>query len=716
MKIAVSRHVFGSIRGYTTLAKSGDLSPEETAKLEMLSFGQTNESSYLGSLQTNPAYISRPLHSRKWAVTRVFQGKPDDHNRTTLLFISAVITIDDWLYSLKCDVNKLLYYPSLWQWNDEEKLDSIEITVEGKRETTAPEIRNKVLTLLAAVEKYTRDENTTIVVRTSDFDAKVLRWVNMVLPLSSKQTFSCTARSLNDGLPFALISMAREGSFGNSKRKTVNWTPTSTVDNCPYADSLTQFWQSGSQPPWQFIDSCKSFLVDLGGDPEPEQRKRLVMKKPLIAEVVKPRIERKTYFSRKLAVVLFVCGVVACLAAVITIGVMRLKANKELRSLIEANIKEAENFLVRNSPRGYFPVDRATREQAIEECGPLGYNLEDSLEQAKDPLVKARLKTIISELDKWLNSAQDANQRYGFLDSLIPQFEVLKRKTKDGVYPDPKITWMAKELKPSVANVRKAYLAPNYVSRGKKIVRTIEHWRNEIKEIVLRKKQQITDFIDSGSTKIQPHNYSNEQYEKHDGFKQNLEKLKEDETLKNASGSSYEDDKKIATEMIDELDTALADCNSILEKLDGFKKAAEVSFGKAVVILDDLKITDGRVENFSRLKIAKSHLDNVGKLRPDKPRLEDKDKELHAKFQKNKQNTLKRWKEEIEKIEKETVPDDPNTAKINELYNKAKTKLQNANIENIGDSLEKMKAFDDKLREELSSISKPKQKKNKQGK
>ena len=113
MKITISRHIFGSVRGYTTLGKSEDLSSEEIAELEILSFGQTNEASYMNSLQISPAYICRSLCSGRRAVTRVFQGKPDEHNRITLLFVSAVMKSDDWNCLLKHDVNKLLYQPRL---------------------------------------------------------------------------------------------------------------------------------------------------------------------------------------------------------------------------------------------------------------------------------------------------------------------------------------------------------------------------------------------------------------------------------------------------------------------------------------------------------------------------------------------------------------------------------------------------------------------------
>lgn len=724
MNIAVSRHVFGSIRGYTTLAKSGDLSPEETAKLEMLSFGQTNESSYLGSLQTNPAYISRPLHSGRWTVTRVFQGKPDDHNRTTLLFISAVITIDDWLYSLKCDVNKLLYYPSLWQWNGEEKLEPIEIAIEDKREAPGPEIRNKVLTLLAAVEKYTRDENITIVVRTSDFDAKVLRWVNMVLPLSSKQTFSCATRSLNDGLPLALVSMAREGSFGNSRRRTVNWTLTSAIDNCPYAESLTQFWRPESRPPWQFIDSCKSFLIDLGGKPEPEPREPLVMRKPLYAEVAKSRIERKTYFSRKLAVILLICAVVGSLATVITIGAIRFKANKKVRSLIEAKIREAHSFVVENALNKFFTKDKHARAEIIKESRRLQNELEkdkDLLERAGDVQLKTPLNAGISELKEWYNLTQSENERHNLLEGLFTRVERFKLKARP--YPTREKILRVDTLKKSIkANIEKAkYSAPNYKPRQNDFEEYVRSWRDKIKIFLLEKEDKVRKITQPFLLQTSPDNYSEKQYKEYKDFKRELEKFKEeeDESLTNAKDSPIEKHREIAKGAIAKLDRTLSDYNDVLKKLNDFKEKAEKSFNDANDILNKPNITDCTVDAVSNLVEAKSHLDEVRRLWPDKPDLEKKKEELSDKFRNNQRNILERWKNEIGEIQKETVADEPNVVKIDELlkeYEKVKAALQKANIQNIDGILQQIKKFDEKLRTQSSSISKPKEKESKQDK
>lgn len=705
MKIAVSRHVFGSIRGYTTLAKSGDLSPEETAILEVFSFGQTNEPSYLGSLQTEPAYTSRPLHSGRWAVTRVFQGGLDDHNRTTLLFVSAVITIDDWLYSLKCDVNKLLYHPSLWQWNGEEKLEPIEIIVEGRKEAPTLEIRNKVLSLLAAVEKYEREENTTIVVGASDFDAKALRWLNMVLPVTAKQTFSCAARSLNDGLTFSLISMAKEGSFGNSKRRTVNWTPTSTVDNCPYADSLSQFWQPGGEPPWRFIDSCKSFFsIDLAGEPEPEPRERVVRKKPLFSEVKRLKVSYKTRFSRKLAVILFTCVVVACLATVITIGAMRFKVNKEVRSLIEANIKEAKKFLDRNSPGKYFPVDRAAREKAIKEGGRLRYKVAELLERTND----SRLKKINGQLDGWWNLAQNAHRRYGFLGNLVPQFKALKSRTKPNIYPDPNMMSNVADLKQSIAKIDKANLDPKYVSRTEEALhKDIDSWHKAVKKLLVEKEDEVTKITQSALLQTQPENYSEKQYEEYNDFKQKLEGFKEDESLTNAKDSPIKQHQGIVKATIDELNKALESCDMVLGEMNRCRGKAEILLGKATDILNKRNITDGRVENLSRLQEANNYLKEAEKLWPEMAGLSEKKETVESKFRSNFKNFLGEKNNELEKIDAAVTAGELEVYRIDELLKnlrKVKRNSKESDVPEIDKPLQKLNMLVEKAKRLKSDI------------
>ena len=66
MSITVLRHIFGSDRGYKTLARSKEITKDEISQLENFSFGQTNSDSYLNSLLEKPAYFIRPLNANNW--------------------------------------------------------------------------------------------------------------------------------------------------------------------------------------------------------------------------------------------------------------------------------------------------------------------------------------------------------------------------------------------------------------------------------------------------------------------------------------------------------------------------------------------------------------------------------------------------------------------------------------------------------------------------
>jgi len=720
MNIIVSRHVFGSIRGYTTLAKSSDLSPEQISKLEILSFGQTNEPSYLDSLQTNPAYISRPLCSEKWAVTRIFKGNSDDHNRTTLLFISAIVSIRDWLYSLKCDVNKLLYNSNLWQWNGEEKLKSIEISVESKKEIPGMEIRNKVLSLLGAVEKYTNDEDTTIVVKESEFDGKILRFLNMVLPLTLKQTFSCTARSLNDGLPFSLISMAKEGSFGNSKRRTVNWTLDSVVDDCLYADSIAEFWQAQGHPPWQFIDSCKSFLIDLEGEAELKSHKRRLTSKPLSDEIANARIGRKKYLSRKLSVILFTCFIVAGIATVITVGAMRVKAKKVKTSFIEGRIREAKVFLAQNSSSEYFPANITVIKQIIQQSKDLIFQLEELLDVTDDPELKNQLKIVCINLGSLQNLTNDVYNKCVRLENerqLAVNFELTKNPV---IYPIREDIVAVEELRERIKNIDTTKLALKYVSDAKNILQNIDRWKMAIGTLLETKKDKVIKNIQSDIFKTSPDHYSEKRLRDYSSFKRILDDLKNDESLTNAKDSPIKEHKKIAKAMIEKLNEHIVDYEGRLKDLVDLKKKAEDSFEDANSILSDPNIKDGSVENLTRLCKVKSLLGEVHKLWPGKPNLEKGEEKLGDRINANRKIILGEWEKKIPLIDDHEPNDAGEAEKVKKLirdYPAMQKKLEVVDIQNIDDDvLEQIKNYDKELTMCLPSTSKTKKKEIKKSK
>jgi len=686
MKIAISRHIFGSIRGYTTLAKSEDLSSEEIAKLETVSFGQTNESSYLSTLQTNPAFISRPLRSDKWAVTRVFQGELDDRNRITLLFISAVITIDDWLYSLKCDVNKLLDCPSLWQWNGEEKLSTFEMTIKDSREAPSPEIRQKVLSLLSAVEKYALQKNTTIVVKASDFDAEAFRWLNRVLPVSSKRVFSCVSRSLNDGLPFTLISMAEEGTFGNSRRTTIKWTPASIVENCPYTASLRQFWQVGSEPPFKFINSCKSLLVDMETELEPAPRKRIVRKRHIAR------------FNRKLAVLLFICAAVVSLVTVITILTKRSQLSEDKVSSL---INKANLFLIQNSLHKGFSTDSAARVNTIEHGRGLKYRVEVLMDRTN----AASLEPIKSDLLKWIDSAEDTRSKYDALESCFKQFCENPPDVPPIVYPNAKSISSIDGLKQDIINIADEieYLAQNYKLRREEIEGLVNRWHEGLTEFLQKIKGKVEKLTQSDLLKgPKPECYSEEQYNKYSHLKQNLENFKENESLTNAADSPIQEHQEIAETLIAKSDEAVTDCNSVLLKLDFFKKGAVVSFREADSILTEPNIADGNFMNFSNLRTAKSSLDGVAVNWPGKEGLEDTKSKYVNKYRDNFKRYLEINQDRVRKIGQ--PPDVNEMNKMLKEFKEVGEISKECNVPDINSSLQQLDALEEKVKSIISSI------------
>jgi len=114
MAKSCSTHVFGSVSGYTTLAKSSDISQEEDSALSGLGFGQTNNSNFIDGLFTTPTAYGRRLPSGRYAITRCFPGSPDVAGRITLLLASVIMDLDTWLNHIRGGLVKFLNDQSVW--------------------------------------------------------------------------------------------------------------------------------------------------------------------------------------------------------------------------------------------------------------------------------------------------------------------------------------------------------------------------------------------------------------------------------------------------------------------------------------------------------------------------------------------------------------------------------------------------------------------------
>ncbi len=183
MKITISIHIFGSIRGYATIACSSMVTEQEKKELEQFSFGQTNSQDYLNSLSSNPAIISKKLCSGRWAITRVMKGTNDEYNRCTLLFVTAILSENDWLYSLKCNMRLLLSDNNIWNWSSLEAVSEIYLKIDNTQPflDISDSLKKKTLYLLSAIEA---NPYKSLVVREEEYNLDVIYILTLLLPRS----------------------------------------------------------------------------------------------------------------------------------------------------------------------------------------------------------------------------------------------------------------------------------------------------------------------------------------------------------------------------------------------------------------------------------------------------------------------------------------------------------------------------------------------------
>ena len=87
-------HVFGSRKGYQTLARSAGLSSDDERVLAQFGFGESSDERFLSGLATEPTAFARPLPSGRMAITRVLAGPLDDAGRPTLERRTVIVDRD----------------------------------------------------------------------------------------------------------------------------------------------------------------------------------------------------------------------------------------------------------------------------------------------------------------------------------------------------------------------------------------------------------------------------------------------------------------------------------------------------------------------------------------------------------------------------------------------------------------------------------------------
>lgn len=206
----IERHVFGSFKGYTTLAASPGVGPEECRLLEgaAYGFGQSDDKRYLRSLRSSPAYFTRALRGRR-GVTRVLQGAPDDNGRPTLLMVTCLVGQREWDAELCGDVGLLLREDALWSWTPGEQIAAIEQAFPPPLSSVSRRSAGRVAALVSEIERRWNG-GAGITVSAGEFSLDEMRAIEILIPPQARGQFTSAYRSLGAQLAVTVNALAAE--------------------------------------------------------------------------------------------------------------------------------------------------------------------------------------------------------------------------------------------------------------------------------------------------------------------------------------------------------------------------------------------------------------------------------------------------------------------------------------------------------------------------
>ena len=253
----LERHIFGSFKGYTTLAKSPGVSAEDSRALESAaySFGQSSEKHFLKSLSKTPAYFTRILSAGRRGLTRVLEGKLDDNDRPTLCLMTLIVAQRDWDAELCGDVSAMLDDAQLWRWDGGSQLSVLEWQGQPLSRTLARKSAPRVLALLSEVERACAGRRA-VVISEDDYCLAEVRAVEMLVPPAARRSFTSGYRSLSAQLPVTLNCLA-SGATGRPTFRHQNATDSLSA----YARFLEQTDFSNGVIPVEQVASYRGFGV-----------------------------------------------------------------------------------------------------------------------------------------------------------------------------------------------------------------------------------------------------------------------------------------------------------------------------------------------------------------------------------------------------------------------------------------------------------------------
>jgi hypothetical protein len=260
--LKIERHVFGSHKGYTTLARSAGISPQDALQLEsgVYGFGQTEDPSYAKSLKSCPAYFTRILSNSRRGLTRILEGAPDVAGRATTLMITAIISCTDWDRALQGDVFPLLNDKQLWVWDSSSEIAVVDRSYSSPNATISRKSAPKVAGLISEIERrFAPGESSAhrtfpIIISAAEFLPEEIRAVEMLIPPAIRPRFASACRSLGSQLRVNLNLLAAEASSQKANFRIDPGAPLS-----PYAQLLWQYGLSQGQLPISQVIAYRQF-------------------------------------------------------------------------------------------------------------------------------------------------------------------------------------------------------------------------------------------------------------------------------------------------------------------------------------------------------------------------------------------------------------------------------------------------------------------------
>lgn len=414
MNVQVSRHVFGADRGYRTLAASSDVTPEVRRELEAFTFGQTHDAGYLDSLGRVPAYWSRPLASGRRAITRVLNGEPDDQGRSTLLFITGVVDAREWLAGLCGEEPIVFANEEFCAWQPGTDLARVTIRIENRpARLTTPQQREKILSVLGALEGHNDDPRASLVVAEKELGPDDINLLTLLLPGDSRATFSYAMRSLSDGLPVRLNCLADCASRGKSRRRIVRWRPGMTYENWRYTSALAYFWKPGESPPWEFVANCKSFGQLHLGVSAGQAKQVSTLPPPAAKARNKPRRPFPTY-------------ALLIASLVVLVGITALFVGRKLlaKQRAESLLVEAKAFFDDDRVKTPLTRELCQKETLQEKAGKLASEIQEVGKRIDDE----GLRSERDRLKQWNDEAKRRCAEYATIEKLLDDFNTWSPK------------------------------------------------------------------------------------------------------------------------------------------------------------------------------------------------------------------------------------------------------------------------------------------------